>query len=456
MMQHPTSLTKNAAKPRRLREASVLRVVAALGLLMFSATGLSFACGGDADETKPPGPQLTPEEECAEVDGVWLNGICEGKCTPDKCVTENTCVANRCVLKCDSHRDCYPDGSQDCAPATEDDTNAAILTCQPNSVPRGMGYECPNIDECAGLGTCPSGKGCERFHCNWQPDTCTRDAVACGDDQNCTIGKCAADGTPCTVQPCLANECSALSCITTGAGDADAYCTRHDCQADTDCAGGFYCGITRDPHELCNSDPQKGDSNFCGMTSEACINKSALGQGNTLFEGSLCILRKTCLKRGQCAPCATDLDCSQLPNQTCKQIGGEGRCARACSASSDCDPDYECLEGSCIPRFGACKGTGKFCEPCQSDEDCGTAGSRTACIEGSGGQRACFNFDQFATPCDPAKGCVECMTDADCPLSPSGKHGECFDEGEGYGPGDSVYRRCYLPYDAPDNKFGCW
>jgi hypothetical protein len=450
MMQHPTSLTPTTAKPRRL--GAVTRIAAALGLLMLAATGLSFACGGSVEEQ---GSKPTPEEQCDDAGGVWLNNVCEGKCTPDKCIAENTCVGNRCVLKCDAHTDCYPDGSQNCSPATEDDTNAAITTCQANEVPKGMGIKCPFKAECDGLGICPNGKGCERYHCGFQPDLCVRDAAACGDNQDCTIGKCP-DGTGCAINPCLAAECKALACQTTGEGDADAYCTRQDCASDADCAGGFYCGITRDPHEICNSDPQKGDNNLCGMTSEACINKSALGQGNTLFEGSMCILRKTCLKRGQCAPCATDLDCSQLPLQTCKQIGGEGRCARACSLDKDCDPDYACLEGSCIPRFGACKGSGNFCEPCQSDEDCASNGTRKACIEASGGQRACFNYEQFATPCDPAKGCVECTTDLDCPASPSGRHGECFDEGEGYTPSDAVYHRCYLPYDAPDNKFECW
>ena len=455
MMQHPTSFMPNARAPRRLRGGAVTRVVMTLGLLMLSAAGLSFACGGSVEETKGPRPDLTPEEECSEVGGVWLNNACEGKCTPDKCIAENTCVGNRCVLKCDAHTDCYPDGSQNCSPATEDDTSAAILTCQFSDVPRGMGIKCPFKTECEGVGVCPNGKGCERWQCGNQPDTCTRDQAACGENQDCNLGKCP-DGSFCTINPCLAADCKPLSCQTTGEGDADAYCTRQDCETDNDCAGGFYCGITRDPHELCNSDPQKGDNNLCGMTADACVTKSSLGQGNTLFEGSMCILRKTCLKRAQCSPCMSDLDCSQLPLQSCKQVGGEGRCVRACAADIDCDPDYMCTEGSCVPRFGACKGSGNFCEPCQNDEDCGGVGSRKACIEASGGQRACFNYNQFATPCDPAKGCVECTTDLDCPKSPSGKHGECFDEGEKVFPGDAVYHRCYLPFNAPDNKFECW
>lgn len=444
MMQDPTPSTLlRAAEPRR---PLGLRVAMAIGLVVASVVGFTSACG---DATGDGGGG----DECEG--GVIINGVCEGKCTPDKCIADNTCVGNRCMLKCDAHTDCYPDGSQNCASAKEDGTSADIFVCQRNEVPRGMGIKCPFKFECDGVGICPNGQGCERAQCGNQPDACVKNEEACGKDEACTIGKCP-DGSACVVNPCTAAECAPLSCLSKGEGDADAYCTRQDCQSDADCAGGFYCGITRDPHELCGSDPQKGDNAFCGTTSEPCIEPSALGQGNTMFEGSRCILRKTCIKRAQCAPCETDLDCSQLPTQKCVgQMDGTKSCARSCATKLDCDPDYDCLEGSCKPRFGGCKGTGEFCHPCQSDEDCGGKDTVKACIEASGNQRACFDYVLFSADC-VAPDCVVCMTDADCPESPSGRHGECFDEGEGYGPADSVYHRCYLPYDAPDNKFGCW
>jgi hypothetical protein len=449
------STTSTSARPHRFGVTlscrfRALRVVMAIGLLAASAVGFTSACGGDS------GP---PPDQCAG--GVVLNGVCEGKCEPDKCLANNTCVGNRCMLTCDEHTDCYPDGSQDCQPATEDDTNASIFVCQRNSVPRGMGIKCPFKIECDGVGICPNGQGCERAQCGGQPDACVKDAKACGKDEACTLGTCP-DGSACVVNPCTLAECQPLSCLSKGEGDADAYCTRQDCQSDADCAGGFYCGITRDPHELCGSDPQKGDNNFCGMTSEPCIDPSALGQGNTLFEGSRCILRKTCVKRPQCAPCTTDLDCSQFPTQRCVQVNGEGRCARSCAADSDCDPDYQCTNASCVPRFGACTGQGEFCHPCLSDEDCGGKDSTKACIGASGDERACYDSALLATPCDPAKGCVECLTDADCPASPSGRHGECFNEGEGVMQGAPEYRRCYLPFDVPEGPpfepgtYSCW
>jgi hypothetical protein len=249
-------------------------------------------------------------------------------------------------------------------------------------------------------------------------------------------------GTACP----FGTECpeSAPACISQGVGDATAYCSIHDCGADADCPTGFYCGITRDPHGVCNSNPPKGDNNQCGMTSEPCIDPAI--DPTSIFEGSLCLLRRTCLYRDPCAPCASDIDCSGKPAQKCVSIGGELRCARECGGDGDCLDDETCSGGTCAPRFGACEGTGLFCEPCDDDEDCGTAGTSMACAELSGGQRACFDFAFPDT----------CTTDNDCPMAPSGKRGECLDAGEGLGPGDPLYHRCYLPFDAADNNFGCW
>src|SRR5690349_18274092 len=67
--------------------------------------------------------------------GVMVNGVCEGKCDPKVCnsngVTGNVCVNNRCELQCTTHRDCAPDGTQDCKAAKGDD-GTAVLTCQGN------------------------------------------------------------------------------------------------------------------------------------------------------------------------------------------------------------------------------------------------------------------------------------------------------------------------------------
>lgn len=427
----PSSARRPRPEGRSTRR--VIHAVLALGCLLVGATGAVGACSSSTS---------TPGEDC--VGGVMVNGACEGKCRPELCLEGNTCVGNRCTLKCDSHLECYP-GVQECAPATEDDTNAAIMVCTYNDKPTGYGAKCPFGTECGDFGACPDGSPCSPTQCGGDLFGCTQDP-SCNGDPACTTGTCQ-DGSACYFASCSPAECApAFVCHGAGEGDADAYCTQNDCQADADCPGGFQCAITLDPHEICNSMPKKGNSSHCGETNEPCLDKSTFGNGNTYMEGSLCILRNTCVKRTQCASCQTDLDCSLVEGQRCVDIGGSNHCARSCNTDPDCDPDYRCEANACVPRFGACTGQGNFCEPCQSDNDCGGPESTRGCAELSGGQHACFDYAFPDT----------CTTDADCPKSPSGKNGECLDEGEGLGPTDSLYHRCYLPYNATDNKFGCW
>jgi hypothetical protein len=322
--------------------------------------------------------------------GLLENGQCVAKCSPALCLTGNTCVGNQCELLCTSHLDCLDDGSQSCLPAKEDDTGKSIMTCQPNTKAPGIGLKCP-----------------------------------------------------------VGNECAAgLRCITTGVGDADAYCTNDDCHADADCVDGFYCGITHDPHQICGLTPKKGNNGFCGTTKEPCIDPANFADGGkTLFEGSVCLLRRTCLKREPCAPCATDLDCSRRSGQTCVTIGAAKACAQACKAEGDCEPDAKCTAGACIPRAGACKLAGAWCDPCVSDEDCASkGGGRIGCAQLSGGQRACLDFT-FPTTC---------MVDADCPKAPSGKNGACLDERQQLTAADANYHHCYFPIDAVTNKSSCY
>jgi hypothetical protein len=379
-------------------------------------------------------------EEC--VGGILIDGECQAECEQDKCREGNTCVNNQCMLMCDSHQDCYTD-IQDCAPAQEDGTGAAIFVCSASTKLIGFGHGCPFGVECGDFGACPDGGRCSLIACNNAPEACARDEAICGSDESCSIGKCT-DGNGCTASACAKEQCSLpLTCLTAGEGDAEAYCTQHGCQADTDCPAGYYCGVTRDPREICGTN--KGNSNFCGTTLSACVDPAQLAEQG-LFEGSLCALRNTCLKRAQCAPCATDLDCSYGQGQRCVPLGGGNICARACETDGDCDPDHACNSGACIPRFQACTGQGNFCEPCLSDADCGGPETTMGCASLSGGMRACFDFSFPNT----------CTTDADCPAAPSGRRGSCLDEDQGVPQGDPLYHRCYLPYNAADNKTSCW
>lgn len=410
-----------------------------LGCLAVGAAAASGACSTSGDG---PGDS---SGEC--IGGVVVNGVCEGKCKPELCLEGNTCVGNRCVLKCSSHLECYP-GIQDCAPAEEDDTGEKIMVCTGNGRPVGYGAPCPFGVECSGFGSCPDGTPCSLAQCNFNPGDCVRDAEACGDDPDCFAGKCS-DGSACVVQPCPIEQCTSLGleCRTRGEGDAEAYCAKPHCSTDADCPGGYECAITRDPHAICNTNPKKGNNSFCGVTDEACIDRDDFeANGSTFFEGAICLLRKACVKRSQCSPCTSDLDCSLVPGLRCVPIGGENRCARSCSRREDCDLDHECVEideetSACVPRFGACVGSGNFCEPCVNDEDCGGVGTTMACVTNLRGERACLDL---AFP-------HECTTDDDCPTSPSGRHGSCNDEGRCSLP---LYRRD--PRDPESLVQSCW
>jgi len=460
-MRQP-SLSQTPERPSAPASRFVAYVLAALSFA--SVAMLAPACG-DTGGTSGTGGGGTGGGDC--IGGVVIDGVCQGKCTPDKCKAENTCVDNACLLKCDSHKDCHLDGSQNCAVATEDDSGAAITVCELTGQSAGIGTTCPFGTECTNWLSCADGATCFANQCGNEPTSCVVDEVACDGVEGCTVGKCpnrCADGTVCaegaacadgsTCTPgggCRVNcttDCKAwLECETKGEADADAYCTKRDCASDDDCLGGYYCGIVRDPHEICGSSPKKGDNNFCGLTADPC--KSPGQDGSSLFEGSICMLRKSCLKRDRAAPCATDLDCSHIDGQKCVAVSGESRCAPTCSVDANCLPDQACdpALGACVPRFGKWIGEGGvFCEPCVSDEDCGSKGTTWACTEISGGMRACF--DQ-AFP-------DTCTSNADCPKSPSGKSGTCFDEGEGFDPADSLYHRCYLPINPADNKTSCW
>jgi hypothetical protein len=397
-----------------------------------SSTTSSAATGGSDGGLECPAP------------GIIRSGVCEGKCTPDKCVAENSCVDNRCLLRCDSLRDCYA-GVQSCVAVKEDDTQFDINVCRFNGrAPFGAG--CPFGDECGGILACPDGGFCDPLQCGGNGAACQLNTVECNGDPNCRFGLCP-DNTPCLVNACPVEQCKPMTCRTTGKGDADAYCTIDDCHSDAECGAGFTCAIKRDPHGICNTNPPKGDNDYCGKTAEPCIAEADFANnGATYFEGSLCLLRKGCVKRGQCDPCETDLDCSLFADQLCTQVGAEKVCTRGCFSNKDCDPDYECLTGRCIPRFGACVGTGQFCEPCRNDEDCGGKGTTMACRSLSGDQKGCFD-ESFPDTC---------TTSADCPTSPSGKHGYCLDENLGLSPGDSLYHHCYVPFNLTSYKTSCW
>ncbi len=451
---------------------------------------------------------------------VTEDGTCEAQCVASRCKAGNVCVGNRCVLPCVDHGDCL-DG-QACLEAS-DDRGGAIRLCQQtrrrppfvdpatNTQPGGYGWACPfgdtdcrcpfGVDNCAVQpAACPNGLECDPNTCA----DCAQDAAVCQGDPDCNVGRCG-DGTPCTFNTCELSQCRPFSCVGAGEGDANAYCTQHDCDSDAACPLGYYCGNTRAPHDICGNtcdggtcsndaavacsndgQCQKGNNANCGTTDEPCIDIAAANAaGARYFESGLCLMRPTCLVRDECTRCRDNLDCSLGDAQVCGAHAGQDVCLRLCNDGTDCRLDENCVSYApasggagntcasnanvdcetsddcpvpgdlcvprsvCVPAAGACDASdssSKFCRHCVDDEDCGGADKpgRWACVEVTNGERACFDLAFSFT----------CRSDEDCPLSPRGRHGACLDDE--VGPNSSVYQRCYFPFcDAFDPLGAC-
>ncbi len=355
--------------------------------------------------------------------GVVVDGQCEGKCSPDLCLEGNTCVGNRCKLLCTSHNECFSplagnEVLQACAPEKQDTADglndgSTVFVCADAGKNKFFGWLCPFGNECdnpdaPGDWVCPDGTTCEE---------------GVGSDA------------------CSAAECRALTCISKGQGDAEAYCSSFDCTSDADCGPGFYCGITAPPNAICGVDG-KGDE-------EPCVDPANFTKDKATFqEGPTSLLRNACLKREPCAPCSNNADCSLRGDMDCVQVDQITACAARCAQPSDCPHDYTCFAEYCIPKTGTCQppATDNFCYNCLNDLQCGGSATNTlACQETSAGQKACVDVSFPNT----------CTTDADCPEAPSGLKGECLDEPEGLSPGDSVYQRCYYPFLSNPGGFQC-
>jgi hypothetical protein len=376
--------------PRSGRSRSTARLL--LGGLFFAIGAVGAAAGCGEGKT------------CEEGGGVVIDGKCEGKCDNSKCLENNVCAHNRCVLQCTKLADCAE--GQECLADTGDD-GSAIMSCQFTEKSEYFQAPCPKTDECGGFSTCADGKDC------------LEDPTACP-----------------------AEECKPMACLGGGIGDAYAYCTGVDCKAAEDCPSGMECRPTAVKNKICGT--TKG-------TVDPCIDPANFtANGGTYQEGPQSLLQNMCAKRGDCAPCQTDIDCELEADQQCVQIGPDTRCARHCNVAKDCEDDHNCVgasadgPGFCVPKFGACVGNGNFCEPCHTDLDCAAGGPTSACISLQGTQTACFDLSFPDT----------CTSDANCPTSPSGKHGHCIQAGEGFDA--SLTHRCFVPIQASTGKAKCW
>lgn len=168
--------------------------------------------------------------------------------------------------------------------------------------------------------------------------------------------------------------------------DGDAYCTRYDCEKDSDCGAGFWCGkINQTPNV---------------MTAK----RTTIGE-----------VQNVCLRRTYCATCKVDLDCPPILGtaQHCiEDASGARVCAPECATSRNCPNEARCVDLGfaskvCYPRATACVGDGSLCSPCRVDTDCGEDG---VCVKGQyTTEKACAK--KSTTSC----GTSEDPTQGSCP-----------------------------------------
>lgn len=253
----------------------------------------------------------------------------------------------------------------------------------------------------------------------------------------------------------LASACSPVPLSTDGgppdaeppdSGQPDGWAPPTFCTDDAECGSGYYCAVLRSPRLVCGRG-EYGLAGTCGWTTEECVRQlDLMRHGQTYFPGSVCLLYTGCAPRGECAPCTNDFDCWQRRPSRCIDIGGSMRCAADCTDDRQCAIGSECRSGSCVPRFGACVGTGGFCEACVSDEDCGGEGTEMECVTWASGERSCVDRSYPDA----------CVSDEDCPVAPSGMHGVCLDERSNVLPGSDLYHRCTTPRDSTTGTPTCW
>jgi hypothetical protein len=284
------------------------------------------------------------------------------------------CVSGTCRLACSSHFDCQ--GAGECTNGTDTDGNAGHYCDLSLPQKPGQFYT-----------SCPSGTG---------------------------------------------SECDAANdffCIGAGPDDLAAYCTT-DCTDDSSCATGFACApLTRNPCEP--------NCNLTGNNQDPmCVPTDQIGAGEPYQCGAHGVTRNVCRPNRFCTSCTADADCLAVPNQVCAaDESGAKICTQLCDpvhpscpwgSAAKCGIWDQALGAStCEHRFGKCVGTGKSCEPCEKDADCGSNG---ACTESSfTGEHWCVDLS-LSCSCNGNTDENGLCEGGGCPLSPSGLQIECDDD----------------------------
>lgn len=399
------------------------------------------AIGGCGDD--PPAGKACDESSCGQ-DERCIQGSCRAPCTRQS----DCAVGTNCALWG------FSDGSQG---------NYCV------TLPYAEDGSTGQFEPCAGDGECDTLRGFRCFGGECRPQC--RSHFDCAGEGICTSG---VDGAGDRVQYCepspqppgryytrcpQGDECDAdagFSCLGAGVGDLDAYCTA-DCTSDSDCAPGFYCGKI-------STVPCEDACDFRGVPDDPdCAPPEQIGDGLPYRCGRFGVERSVCRAREFCSPCQSDSDCLAIPNTLCADDGsGTKICTQLC------DPDVgSCPWGNagicgffdealglatCAHRSGSCTGSGRGCDPCITDADCGENGLCTS--SQFTGERWCIDL---STSCDcegnPASGFC---TGGGCPETPSGLRMICIDS-----PGSVIDGACYGANTAANPilsspQTGCW
>ena len=283
------------------------------------------------------------------------------------------CVAGKCELTCRSHYDCQ--GYGECTSGT-DSAGALVHFCAAGKQQKAGEF----------YAHCPSGTDadCDAVH--------------------------------------------GFFCVGAGSDDLDAYCTA-DCTDDSACPDGFACtALTRTPCV-----------DTCGLQGDPkdrqCIKSDQIGAGKAYQCGKRGVTRNACRPKKFCSPCESDEDCLGVANQVCaKDMSGSKTCTQLCDIAHPSCPwgnaatcgvwDQDLGVATCAHRFGKCTGSGKGCEPCLKDSDCGSNGACTA--SSFTGERWCVDFS-VSCSCGAAADASGLCTGGGCPQSPGGLELLCVD-----------------------------
>lgn len=435
-------------------------LLVALGSGAVWGTAWLSGCSGpcDSSERLVDGVCLAPCDDDACHDGLTcVRNVCRPECTDDKqCKGEDTCKKVR-NDQGDVGRYCY-------GPALENSPYESSLA-QPDGG-RPSDTRCESSSECpqAIPHECVAGV-CETL-CTLH-EHCGRAGACTGTAQN-SAGQpftfCQRDtlprepgqfGTSCLASTQTCDNANDFMCLSDGEGDTESYCTLRGCDSDAECPSGLFCS-----RNLVNSRPPCVSS--CGVTGDAqnaaCIPEADIGTGRPYRCSPNGGLELTvCLKRTFCTSCETDADCRGQATQVCAR-GPDGikTCTVLCAAGLGSCPwgsatqcgvfDQELGQATCAPLFGACRGTGKGCEPCVDDADCPTGFCSVSAFTG---ERFCF--DETAS-CSCPSGEQACVGGG-CPLTPSGLQMNCVSRRQGEAP-----TVCYGAEVAAESAtpLSCW